>query len=124
TAPLVAQHVNSKKMKAIAVTGRQRLPYLPDVATVYEQGVPRLDVSNWFALLGPAGLPPPIVERLARELREALRNPEVQESFSKMGVETTPGTPSETMAFVENDYVVWTGVAKTIASRAATASQK
>ena len=40
TAPLVAQHVSSKKMKAIAVTGRQRLPYLPDVATVYEQGVP------------------------------------------------------------------------------------
>jgi tripartite-type tricarboxylate transporter receptor subunit TctC len=117
TAPLVAQHVSSNRMKAIAVTGRQRLPYLPDVPTVYEQGIPRLDISNWFALLGPAGLPNPVVERLARELREALRNREVEESFAKLGVEAAPATPLETMAFVEKDYVLWSGVAKTVTTR-------
>jgi len=119
TAPLVVQHVSSGKMKAIAVTGRQRLAYLPDVPTVYEQGIPRLDISNWFALLGPAGLPDGIVDRLARELREALRNRDVEGSFAKLGVETEFTTPSETMAFVEKDYKLWSGVANSVTGREA-----
>lgn len=117
TAPLVAQHVNANKMKAIAVTGRQRLAYMPQVPTVYEQGLPRLDISNWFALLGPAGLPDPIVEKLARALQDAVRDRDVESSFAKMGLEAVTATPAETLAFVEKDHTLWVGVAKSIKVR-------
>jgi tripartite-type tricarboxylate transporter receptor subunit TctC len=119
TAPLVTQHVNSSKMKAIAVTGRERLPYMPQVPTVYEQGLPRLDITNWFALLGPASLPEPIVEKLAQALNGALRNPEVAASFEKMGLQPATATPAETMAFVEKDYTLWTEISKGVKKEAA-----
>jgi tripartite-type tricarboxylate transporter receptor subunit TctC len=119
TAPLSAQHVNSNRIKAIAVTGRQRLPYMPQVPTVYEQGLPRLDIPNWFALLGPAGLPEAVVEKLAHALNGALRNPEVAAGFTTMGLEPVTATPKETMAFVENDHTLWTEISKGVKKEAA-----
>lgn len=119
TAPLVVQHVTAHKMKAIAVTGSRRLPYLPEVPTVHEQGLPRLDISNWFALLGPAGLPDAVVDRLARALHAALRDPDVQGSFEKLGVEPGSAGPADTMSFIEKDHALWTAVAKALGVREA-----
>jgi tripartite-type tricarboxylate transporter receptor subunit TctC len=106
------------------VTGRTRLPSLPDVPTVHEQGAPRLDVSNWFALLGPAGLPDAITDRLAQALNDALRQHEVQDGFAQIGAEQVYASPQDTMAFVEKDHGLWIGVAKALAQRGGVAAPK
>ena len=68
TVPLVLANVQAGKMKALAVTASSRLQVLPAVPTVKELGMPELAISNWFALLAPAGLPADIAATLAQSL--------------------------------------------------------
>jgi tripartite-type tricarboxylate transporter receptor subunit TctC len=112
TAPLVLPHVQAGKMKALAVTSKGRLAALPDVPTVYEQGLPNLGISNWFALLGPAKLPPDVVATLAKALNEALAAPEMQASFAEIGLVVQPAPPAETLAFVNGDLARWIALSR------------
>ncbi len=83
--PNVAGPLQAKGAKALAVAGDQRLAALPDVPTTTEAGLPEYKVSGWFALAAPAGTPRPILERLNKELADALKDPAVRESFAKQG---------------------------------------
>jgi len=107
TAPLVASYVQAGKMKALAVTSKTRLASMPDVPTVYEEGLPSLGISNWFALLGPAKLPADIVATLAKALNEALAAPEMQASLAEIGLAVQTAPPAETLAFVKSDLARW-----------------
>jgi tripartite-type tricarboxylate transporter receptor subunit TctC len=114
TVPLVVQQVQSGKIKAIAVTSSTRVASLPDVPTVVEQGMPDLAISNWFALMGPARLPPEVVATLARALTEALAAPDVQASLKDLGLLIQPAPPAETQAFVQADLARWIAMSRTL----------
>lgn len=107
TVSLVVPQVQAGKIKALAVTSSSRLPSLPDVPTVAEQGMPGLAISNWFALMAPAKLPPDVVATLAAALSEALAAPDVRAGLSELGLVIQPSPPAETLAFVQGDLARW-----------------
>lgn len=114
TVPLVVQQVRSGTIKAIAVTSSTRVASLPEVPTVVEQGMPDLAISNWFALMAPAGLPPQVLATLARALSEALAAPDVQASLKDLGLVIQPAPPAETQAFVQADLARWIAMSRTL----------
>lgn len=116
TVPLVLANVQAGKMKALAVTSRARLQVLPAVPTVQELGMPELAISNWFALLAPAGLPADIAATLAAALNEALAAPELKSSLAEIGLLVGNAPPAETLGFVKADLARWTAMSKTLAT--------
>jgi len=71
--------VKARRVRALEVTSKERLPGAPDIPSVAESGVPDFDVNSWHALIGPKGLPQPIVERVNREIGKTLRMRDVEE---------------------------------------------
>ena len=97
----------SNKIKAIAVTGTKRLPELPDVPTVTEQGHPDLDVYSWFAAFAPAGTPQPVIQRLNGALAAAIAEPKNREQFAAQGWEAIGSSPQELDRWVRDEINVW-----------------
>lgn len=116
TVPLVLANVQAGKMKALAVTASARLQVLPAVPTVRELGMPELAISNWFALLAPAGLPADVTATLAAALNEALAAPELKSSLGEIGLLVESAPPAETLGFVKADLARWTAMSKTLAT--------
>jgi tripartite-type tricarboxylate transporter receptor subunit TctC len=83
--PNVAAPLAAKGARALAVAGTERLAALPDTPTTTEAGLPEYKVAGWFALAAPAATPRPILERLNKELTEALKDPAVRQGFAKAG---------------------------------------
>jgi tripartite-type tricarboxylate transporter receptor subunit TctC len=83
--PNVSGPLNAKGAKALAVAGDERLAALPDTPTTTQAGLPEYKVAGWFALAAPGGTPRPILERLNKELTEALKDPAVRAGFEKVG---------------------------------------
>jgi tripartite-type tricarboxylate transporter receptor subunit TctC len=108
-APPTAAITNIKagKLRAIATTGPQRWPGLPDVPTVAEQGVAGYDVRSWGGLMAPAGTPRAIVERLNAEVRKALLVPSVKARLEEMGGEARGSTPEEMKTMVAEQTQKW-----------------
>lgn len=96
----VASQVKAGKLRAIAVTTPTRSAVLPDVPTFAESGLPRYRFEGWLALVGPAELPRPIVERLNAELKAALAQKEVQEALAAQGVIPGGSTPEAARQFI------------------------
>jgi tripartite-type tricarboxylate transporter receptor subunit TctC len=91
----IIPHVQAGKVKAIAVTGRKRLPQLPNTPTLDEAGITGYQASSWYGILVPAGTPRDIVERLHAEIAKAVRQPEVMRAFETEGAEPIGSTPQE-----------------------------
>lgn len=106
TMTLVLPHVRSGKLRALAVTSRQPVAFLPDVPTA-AQTVPGFVFQSWLGVAAPAGTPPAIVERLNRELRRVLTEPEVQKRLADLGGGAAPSTPDEMRAQVESEIARW-----------------
>jgi tripartite-type tricarboxylate transporter receptor subunit TctC len=104
--------IKGGKVRAIVTTGTARARLLPDVPTVAESGYPGYEALNWYAYLAPAGTPAPIVERLNRELVQALNSPDLREQLDRQGVEPQPGTPDELRKYMEREYATWGRVVK------------
>jgi tripartite-type tricarboxylate transporter receptor subunit TctC len=101
------------KVRILAVAGRERWPTLPDVPTVKETGVPGIEEAYaWFALMGPAGLPRDIVQRLYEPAIAALKDPQVKERMVNVGLAPSPMTPEETAAFMDKERTVWGAVVR------------
>ncbi|MDR7092582.1 tripartite tricarboxylate transporter substrate binding protein [Hydrogenophaga laconesensis] len=96
-------HIQSGKLRPLAVTSRTRSAALPDVPTVIDQGIRNFDVIGWFGVLAPAGTPQPVVARLNREINAILQQPDVRERLSGLGLEATGGTPEEFQKLIESD---------------------
>ena len=107
TAALLSPHVQSGKLRALAVTSSTRFAQLPDVPTVAEQGVPGVSAEAWWGLLAPAKTPAPIVARMHAEFAKALRNPAVNEKLTQQGVVLTMDGPDELAKFVANEVERW-----------------
>ena len=105
-------HVKAGKARALATTGPQRDPLMPEVPTVAESGYPGYEATNWYAYLVPAATPREVVAKLNSELVKVLRQPEVRDLLNKQGVEPQPGTPDELRRYMENEYRTWGRVVK------------
>lgn len=103
-------HVNSGKLRAIAVTSAQRSVVLPGLPTVAESGLPDFEVMNWLGVLAPAGMPRTIVNKLNVELTRIVMLPDVREKFSAQGEEPYTFTPEQFAAFIKSEIAKWTKV--------------
>ena len=104
--------LQSGKLRPLAVTSQRRLPQLPDVPTMAEAGLPRLEVSSWQGLLAPARTPPEIVAKLHREIARVLARPDVRERFASVAAEPVASSPAEFRAYIQSEIERWTAVAR------------
>jgi tripartite-type tricarboxylate transporter receptor subunit TctC len=104
-------HVQSGKLRAVAVTTAKRIPALPNVPTVAESGVPGYEVILWHGLIGPKGLPRPVVDRINGEVTKALKLKETGEQLQNDGVDPAGGTPEQFGAQIKKEIGIWRKVA-------------
>jgi len=108
---------HNDKLKVLAITSPQRSPLLPNIPTVAESGVPGFELTSWFALLGPAHLPQPVMDRLTAELKKAAGDPQFRSMFEKVGMQVVVSSPQEMRAEMEADSKKWGDVIKAIGLR-------
>lgn len=96
-------HVKSGKLRALAVTTKQRLSVFPDVPTLEEAGVPGYDLAAWQGVVTTAGTPRPVIERLSAEIRKVLQLPEVQQRLTADGGQIITSTPDEMAAHISRE---------------------
>lgn len=110
--------VRSARLRALATTGAQRSPALPDLPTVAEAGVPGYEASLWYGFVGPARMPPEIIHRLNSEIGAVLGLPEVRERLASQGVDARSNTPDEFGRLLASDLERWAGVVQRAGMRA------
>ena len=106
------QFVKAGRLRALAVSSKERSALLPDVPTMAEAGVPNIVVRDWQGVLAPHGTPKPIVDKLSAEIRRILRDPASQERFAVLGLEIIASTPQEFRASIESEIQRWAKVVK------------
>jgi tripartite-type tricarboxylate transporter receptor subunit TctC len=104
--------IDSRRVRALAVSGPQRVGALPGVPPVAEAGVPGYSAMQWYGLLAPAGTPPAIVARLNAEALRSLRTGEMKERLAADGAEPQGSTPEEFGALIRSELDKWTRVAR------------
>jgi len=103
-------HVQAGKLKVLGVSKATRVPQLPNVPTIAEQGVKGFESGSWQGVLVPASMPPEVVARLATELTRIIRMPELQERLGSQGAEVSTMTPAEFTSFFERERKHWAAV--------------
>ena len=97
-------HLQSGKLKALAVTGRTRSSLLPDVPTVIESGLPGYEVTAWFGMFAPAGLPAPVLGRLNADITAVLKAPDMQKRLHELGAEPESGDAAAYAAYTRGEF--------------------
>jgi tripartite-type tricarboxylate transporter receptor subunit TctC len=105
-------HVKSGKIRALGVTTKKRVSIFPDIPTIAESALPDFETSQWFGILGPAGMPRAIVKQLNAALERASSSPDVKERLIGQGVEVVNSTPEEFSAVIKRELVQWAKVIK------------
>jgi tripartite-type tricarboxylate transporter receptor subunit TctC len=95
--------VRADQVRALAVTAATRQAYAPELPTIAEAAIPGFAIVEWYAFLGPAGMPAPIVERLNREIMAIVGTPEGRAKLLELGAEIVGGTPAQFGAFLRED---------------------
>lgn len=103
-------HIDGGRIKALAVTSAKRAPTLPNVPTMREAGFPDVDVTSWWALYAPAGLPPTMVESISRAAERALKSDDLQEKLAKQNIEPTYGNAATLQAKLRSETDKWSKV--------------
>ncbi len=98
---VVLPHVKADRLRALAVTGPKPTPLVQGVPTVAESGVPGFEMTSWWGIFGPAGIPQPIVTQLNTELTRILKTPEVNKTFAVLGVDAATSTPEQLTAMIK-----------------------
>lgn len=106
------QYVENGKMKALAVTTKDRYPGLPNVPSLDELGVKGYDAASWMGLLAPAKTPKAVIDKLSQSLNMALQSSEVTEAFSARGIIKWPGTADDYSRAIDEESVHWGAVIK------------
>ena len=107
TPPSVMGHVQSGKLKALAVTGKTRHPQMPQVPTVAEAGLPNFELESWVALYVPSGTPKDVVQKLSADVKRSLELAETKQRADAAGVEVRYLTPDNTTKLLERDTASW-----------------
>jgi tripartite-type tricarboxylate transporter receptor subunit TctC len=106
------QHVQSGKLKALAVTSSKRSPILPDVPTLSESGLKGAEIYEWNAVFAPANTPEPVIKKLAAAFQQALDAPEVKARVAQLGGELQKSSPEQARTFIEQQVNLWGKVVK------------
>ncbi len=105
-------NVKAGKLRVLAAATPERVAALPDVPTMAEQGVPNFTAYAWQGLVGPAGLPEPVVKKLAADLEATLKSPAVSQKILDMGVIPMPMSSQDFKAYAEQERSAWADVIK------------
>lgn len=110
TPPSVMQHVQSGKLKALAIAGKTRHPMLPAVPTTAEAGLPDFTLEAWVGLFAPTGTPPALVNQISNGVKQALDTPEAKKQAAAQGVELRYMNPAALDTLVNNELGYWRNV--------------
>ena len=111
-APAVMPHVNSGRLRALAVSSLTRLPSLPNIPTLAESGVPGFEANGWYGIVAPAGTPREIVARLNAEIRRIVATPELRARLDAEGAIPAADSPEAFAAFIASEIARWGAVLK------------
>jgi tripartite-type tricarboxylate transporter receptor subunit TctC len=112
--PPAVPFVKAGKLRALAVTTRNRSPLLPEVPTVAESGLPGFETVAWFGILAPAATPRDIIDRLSGEIAKIARSPAMRERLTSLGAQAVGSTPEEFAAIIAGDIAKWTPLARSV----------
>jgi tripartite-type tricarboxylate transporter receptor subunit TctC len=105
--PSSAASARDGRLRALAVTTRNRIAPFPDLPTIAEAGVPGYEISTWYGIWAPARTPPAIIARLQQAVANAARNPETRARFDALGAEPVADSPEDYARFVRAEYDRW-----------------
>ena len=114
---LAVPAVQAGRLRAIATTGAARAQALPNVPTLAESGYPGFDAGTWYAVLGPAGIPAPIVQKIDADLRRAVQNTALRERFAAQALETREAGPEGLAIIMREDLARWSEVIQRLGVR-------
>ncbi|SSW70064.1 Bug family tripartite tricarboxylate transporter substrate binding protein [Achromobacter agilis] len=106
------QQARAGKVKTYGVSTPERFPLAPDIPTLNETGAPGFNLTVWFGLMGPAGLPGPVLDRLSQSLGKALANDELKQTYARQGLTVKVQTPAEFGGFVRAEIDKWAAIVK------------
>jgi tripartite-type tricarboxylate transporter receptor subunit TctC len=106
------QQVQSGRIRALAITGEKRSPVLQAVPTFLEQGIAKFETGLWYALLGPARMPPSVSTRLQQEIAKAVQHPDLKKVLVSQGSDPVGGTQEECAAAIRKEIEIWAGLVK------------
>ncbi|WP_019939823.1 tripartite tricarboxylate transporter substrate binding protein [Bordetella sp. FB-8] len=104
--------IKSGQLKALGLAAPARLPQLPNVPTLAEQGIPGVQTNNWYGLLAPAAMSPALVDKLNADVRAALRTPAVRDRLEQLGCQVAPTSPQQLAALIASDRRKWSELIK------------
>ncbi len=110
--PSSMPHIQSGKLRALAVTSRERAPELPDVPTMKEAGLDDFQVTAWFGLMALAGTPAPVIEQLHKTVAGILAEPEVAKRLQELGGQPGGNTPAQFAAMIRDERTRWSDVVR------------
>jgi tripartite-type tricarboxylate transporter receptor subunit TctC len=105
--PSSAASARDGRLRALAVTTRNRIAPFPDLPTIAEAGVPGYEISTWYGIWAPARTPPAIIARLQQAVATAARSPETRSRFDALGAEPVADSPEDYARFVRAEYDRW-----------------
>ena len=106
-------HIDSGRLKALAVTTMKRSSILPNVPTLNEAGLKGYELNGWYAVFVPAKTPRPIVDKLNAEITKAIKHPDVAKRFAQLGAEPVGSSPEELAATLKSEITRWSDVVRT-----------
>ncbi|WP_311223851.1 MULTISPECIES: tripartite tricarboxylate transporter substrate binding protein [unclassified Acidovorax] len=112
TAPPFMSHIQAGKLRVLAVTGKERLPSLPNVPTTAEAGYPKVDATSWFALFAPAATPKAVIDKLVADVRTVVQSPAFAQKAQEQGATADYQGPQQLAARVKADLANWANVVK------------
>ena len=110
--PAIAQQVIAGNLRALAVLSSDRTGVLPDVPTTREAGLPGLEAGTWYAVMGPAGIPQPIIAKLNKQINASLADPVFRKRVTDMGLTIMGGTPEDVQSFIASEGRKWSEVVR------------
>jgi tripartite-type tricarboxylate transporter receptor subunit TctC len=112
TTAILLPHIESGKLRPLAMAAETRSKLLPAVPTTVESGYPKLLASFWSGLLAPAGTPAPVIDKLNGAVNEILRSPEAQAGLARLSAEARIGSPQDFAAFIAAEAPRWAAIAQ------------
>ncbi len=113
TAPPFMPHIAAGKLRVLAVTGKERLPSLPEVPTTAEAGYPKVDATSWFAVFAPANVPKPVIDKLTTDIRSVVQSAAFKQKAQEQGATADYQTPQQLGEKAKVELANWATVVKT-----------
>ena len=111
-APTAVAQIKGGRARALAITGAQRLPVLPDVPTFKDVGLPGYQVVNWFGLAAPKGTPNDVITKLHGAVQKSMADPALRDALAQQGAVPGGQSPAEFSAFLKRETQLWANVAR------------